>query len=242
LKHVSNKSLRPLWGLYFILLSRVGVTVRRSFDWTIGFIDTVYTPLEITGNYSAIADLHTLQFTVTHTRVLSLHWSYPGNGFQHSNYTSLTVTAAPMKSSLHSLIPSLPSLLYHSTVISGDSFNYSSAGIGSSLYSLRSDLTENTVSILLILCTSYTLRTSMRETHIYSTYTQCAGGLSWKIDIRSVDQQISTSSGTRSSIIIFKKIRPLPLSCIIWIHSTLSLRISLYLKHNGIYMQPCHLL
>jgi ethanolamine utilization microcompartment shell protein EutS len=36
-------------------------------DWMIGFIDTLYTPLLITGNYSAIANLRTLQFTVTHT-------------------------------------------------------------------------------------------------------------------------------------------------------------------------------
>jgi hypothetical protein len=32
----------------------------------IGFIDALYTPLAITGNYSAIADSHTLQFTVAH--------------------------------------------------------------------------------------------------------------------------------------------------------------------------------
>jgi hypothetical protein len=32
-----------------------------------GFIDHLYTPFRTTGNYSAIADLHTLQFTVTHT-------------------------------------------------------------------------------------------------------------------------------------------------------------------------------
>jgi hypothetical protein len=32
----------------------------------IGVIDTLYTQLGTTGNYSAIADLHTLQFTVTH--------------------------------------------------------------------------------------------------------------------------------------------------------------------------------
>jgi hypothetical protein len=32
----------------------------------IGFIDTLYIQLETTGNYSAIAYLHTLQFIVTH--------------------------------------------------------------------------------------------------------------------------------------------------------------------------------
>jgi hypothetical protein len=70
----------------------------------IEFIDCLYTPFRTTHNYSSIVALHTLQFTVTHIRVLSLHLSYPCNGFQHSNYTSLTVTAAHMKSSLNSLI------------------------------------------------------------------------------------------------------------------------------------------
>jgi hypothetical protein len=39
------------------------------------FIDTLFTQLWTAGNYSAIADLHTLQFTVTHARTefLSLH-------------------------------------------------------------------------------------------------------------------------------------------------------------------------
>jgi hypothetical protein len=68
--------------------------IRRVLDWMIGFIDTLYTVLGTTSNYSAIAGLHTLQFTVTRTRVLSLHWSYPGNGFQHSSYTSLTVNCS----------------------------------------------------------------------------------------------------------------------------------------------------
>jgi hypothetical protein len=35
-------------------------------DWMIEFIDHLYTQIWTTGNYSAIADLHTLQFTVTH--------------------------------------------------------------------------------------------------------------------------------------------------------------------------------
>jgi hypothetical protein len=37
----------------------------------IGFIDLLYTQLETTGNYSAIAALHTLHFSVI--RALSLH-------------------------------------------------------------------------------------------------------------------------------------------------------------------------
>jgi hypothetical protein len=51
------------------------VTYRRVLDGMIGFFGILYTPLATTGNYSAIADLHTLYFTVTHThtlRVLSL--------------------------------------------------------------------------------------------------------------------------------------------------------------------------
>jgi hypothetical protein len=54
----------------------------------------------------------------THTRVLSLHESYPGNGCPHSSYTSLTVTTAHMKSSLRSLIPFLPFLQKHLRVSS----------------------------------------------------------------------------------------------------------------------------
>jgi hypothetical protein len=35
-------------------------------DWMIGFIDTLFTQLSTTVNYSAIAILHILQFTFTH--------------------------------------------------------------------------------------------------------------------------------------------------------------------------------
>jgi hypothetical protein len=41
-------------------------------DWMIVFIDTLYTLIGITGNYSATADLPTLQFTAVNTSVLSL--------------------------------------------------------------------------------------------------------------------------------------------------------------------------
>jgi hypothetical protein len=40
------------------------VTYRQVLDWLIGLIDHLYTPFGTTGNYSDVADLHTLQFTV----------------------------------------------------------------------------------------------------------------------------------------------------------------------------------
>jgi hypothetical protein len=54
------------------------VTYRQFSDYMLGFIDTLFTQLGITLNYSAVADLHTLQFTVTHALGLK---SYPGKGF-----------------------------------------------------------------------------------------------------------------------------------------------------------------
>jgi hypothetical protein len=51
------------------------VTYRRVLDWMIGFIDTLHTALGTTGNYSVIADLHTLQFTVAHTLWFSVSTS-----------------------------------------------------------------------------------------------------------------------------------------------------------------------
>jgi hypothetical protein len=51
------------------------MTYRRILDWMIGIIDTLYTSLGTAGNYIAIADLHTLQFTVTHTLGFSVFTS-----------------------------------------------------------------------------------------------------------------------------------------------------------------------
>jgi hypothetical protein len=83
---------------------------RRVLHWMIVFIDTLYTQLGTSGNYTTIADIHTLQFTVTHalgfpvftSRILATDLSQ-----SHCNFKSY------MKSSLHSLIPSLPFLLNH---------------------------------------------------------------------------------------------------------------------------------
>jgi hypothetical protein len=50
--------------LMLLVLSRVGVTYKAGFGLDI--FDLIHSQLGTTGNYSAIADLHTLQFTVTH--------------------------------------------------------------------------------------------------------------------------------------------------------------------------------
>jgi hypothetical protein len=77
------------------------VVTCRDIDWLIRFIDTLYTQVGTTGNYSAISDLRTLKFTAANTSVLrllqsplsfswqrvltqklySLHYPFPGNGF-----------------------------------------------------------------------------------------------------------------------------------------------------------------
>jgi hypothetical protein len=48
-------------------VSRVGMTIRQGLNSMIGFITIAQ--LVTTRNYSTIADLHTLQFTVTHTHI-----------------------------------------------------------------------------------------------------------------------------------------------------------------------------
>jgi hypothetical protein len=48
---------------------------RRVLNWMVGFIDTLFTQLGTTGNYRAIAILHALQFTVTHTLGFSVFTS-----------------------------------------------------------------------------------------------------------------------------------------------------------------------
>jgi hypothetical protein len=60
----STHLIRPSGNYYYYChdLRGLFVTYKTGF----GFIDTLLTQLGTTGNYSAIADIHTLQFKVTH--------------------------------------------------------------------------------------------------------------------------------------------------------------------------------
>jgi hypothetical protein len=87
-KNMRLVQLKPICGLFWLkdecplIMSRVEVTIRWGLAWKIGSIDTLYISLRSTGNYSTSAELHTLQFTVTDTSVLSLLLSpLTGNGF-----------------------------------------------------------------------------------------------------------------------------------------------------------------
>jgi hypothetical protein len=55
----------------------------------IGFIDTLYAPFRTTDNYSAIADLQTSGFTVTHAQGLS---AFASRILATDFITALTVT------------------------------------------------------------------------------------------------------------------------------------------------------
>jgi hypothetical protein len=135
----------------FIILSRVGMTYKTGF----GLDDWIYSALYIHTfrdyrQYSAVAILHTLQFTVTHalgfsvftSRILATDLSQ-----SHCHFTS------HMQSSCHSLIPFLPFLVNHLQLSSPELdpilfrllFYSIQATIFVPLLPLGTDPTENTV-------------------------------------------------------------------------------------------------
>jgi hypothetical protein len=69
------KLSQPLFGNNPNLLSRVGVNIRRVLNLMIRFIDNLYTEFITAINYSAIANINTLQFTVAHTLGFSVFTS-----------------------------------------------------------------------------------------------------------------------------------------------------------------------
>jgi hypothetical protein len=116
----------------------------RGCDHLTGFglNDWIYIQLVTAGNTALwlIYTFYSSPLHYTYTSVLNLHWSYPGNGFQHLNYASLAVTQTHMKSSPHRLtfksrLNSLSSLPNH--------LRLSSQETPSILYQLALDPTEN---------------------------------------------------------------------------------------------------
>jgi hypothetical protein len=123
------------------------VCVGGGVDSMIWFIDTyTFTQFGTTGNYSAIAILHALQFTVAHALGFSVFTS-------RILATDLLQSSCHfkwhMKSSLHRLIPLFPFLLSNLQLVSPELdrvlVNNLLLPWNFSLYSLWVDPTKNTV-------------------------------------------------------------------------------------------------
>jgi hypothetical protein len=91
--------------IIIIIMSRVLVTVDGVLARMIGFITPYIFTTRYYRQYSAVADLHTLQFTVTHAQGFSV---FTGRILATDLSQSHRQFKSHMKSSCHSLIPFLP--------------------------------------------------------------------------------------------------------------------------------------
>jgi hypothetical protein len=113
---------------------------RWGIDWMSGFIVTLYTPLGPTRDYSAIADLHTLQFTVTHTHTHTLGFSVFTSRFLSTDFNTVIIYQSHCNCSTHEVFLAQPnSFLAISrqsslTAVPRDSFNSDSAESESESY------------------------------------------------------------------------------------------------------------
>jgi hypothetical protein len=128
------------WKYQIRTLSGLGVTIRRGLDWLFGFIDQAY---------SAIADMHFTVHRYTH------YGSQSSVVVSWQQISTVIIPVSHVKSYLHRLtfkfqLNSVSSLLSHLPLPSQETQSVViPAGLGSSLYSLKSDPTENTVSIFI---------------------------------------------------------------------------------------------
>jgi hypothetical protein len=97
--------------LWFCIVTRRGDLQEGFLDLMTGFVaSTTFTHIRTTGNYSAIAILHTFQFTAANALrfpVFTSHIPATDLSQSHCNFKSHA------KYSCHSLIPFLPFLLNH---------------------------------------------------------------------------------------------------------------------------------
>jgi hypothetical protein len=119
-----------------------------------GFIDHLYIPLGTTSNYSAIADLHALQITATNTKHSPARSAFSSRflvtDVNSGDSSASRAQVLPVRRISHNwtIAPSLLSLPCR-TQLNCQPWTDSipnSARLGSSLYSIGEDPTENTVS------------------------------------------------------------------------------------------------
>jgi hypothetical protein len=107
--------LRNVWSMFSRIIS---VTLDGVVDWMVGFrhLTHTHTSFRTTINYSAITGPHTLEFAVAHTHTHTHTHTSVSVFTSQILETVITVSLSLqhiLKSSFHSLIPFLSSLLNH---------------------------------------------------------------------------------------------------------------------------------